>query len=171
MKRLLLCIGAVLILALPAGAAGAPTTVPGHSGARVDADENGYPDVGVEVVGHYTSVYAYDAGGHYYWDLGDGRFQGVSSIEELDQATLTTCDYVNNYRATFENDPFMDTGWIMNNIRCHGEERGVYKYLIVNESDPRYRGNPDWAIWTNWEYHVLTESGTGNLVRPINHVG
>ncbi len=172
MKKLFLCALAVLALALPASAAAA-TTVPGHTGGRTDADENGYPDVGVKVNGHYTSVYAYDASGDYYWDLGDGRIytKGVSSIEELDQATLTTCDYVVNYRGTFENDPFMDTGWIMNNIRCHGDEPGVYHYTIVNESDPRYRGNPEWAEWGNWEYHVLTESGIGNLIRPRSDIG
>lgn len=172
MKRLLLCAGVLLMLALPAGAAAA-TSVPGQTGPKVDADGNGYPDVGVVVRGHYTSVYAYDAAGDYYWDLGDGRVytKGVSSIQELDQATLTTCEYVNNYRATFENNPYMDTGSIINNIRCHGEDRGVYHYAIVHESDPRYRGNAEWAEWGTWEYHVLTESGVGNIVRPINHVG
>lgn len=171
MKRLLLCAGVLLMLVLPA-VAGAATTVPGHTGDRVDADANGYPDVGVKVTGHYNSVYAYDASGDYYWDLGDGRVYGtVGSIDELDQATLTTCEYVVNYRATFENNPYMDTGWITNNIRCHGDERGVYHYTIVHESDPRYRGNAEWAEWGNWEYHVLTESGVGNLVRPISHVG
>jgi hypothetical protein len=172
MKRLLLCAAAMLALALP-GSAAAATAVPGHTGDRVDADQNGYPDAGVVVVGHYTSVYAYDADGDYYWDLGDGRVytKGVSSIEELDQATLTTCEYVINYRGSFGNDAYQDTGSIMNNIRCRGSERGVYHYTIVHESDPRYRGNAEWAEWGNWEYHVLTESGVGNLVRPINHVG
>jgi hypothetical protein len=171
MKKLFLCAVAVLALALPASATAA-TAVPGHTGSRVDADENGYPDAGVKVTGHYTSLYAEDATGDYYWDLGDGRVytKGVSSIEELDEGTLTVCHYVNNYRATFENDPYMDSGWITNNIRCTGAEPGVYKYLIVNESDPRYRGNPQFAIWGNWEYHALTESGAGNLVGPRNHV-
>ena len=36
---------------------------------------------------------------------------------------------------------------------------------------PRYTGNPDWAIWGTWEYHVLTISGFGNLVRPEWAVG
>jgi len=48
---------------------------------------------------------------------------------------------------------------------------GAYNYLIVHQTDPRYTGNPDWAIWDTWEYHVLTESGSGNLVRPESHVG
>lgn len=174
MKKLLTCIGAALVLAaVAAGPAVAATTVPGQTGkTRIDSDGNGYPDAGVDVVGHYTSVYAYDAA-DYYWDLGDGRVQGtVGSIEELDPATLTVCDYVVNYRGDFGNDPYLDSGVIFNHIRCHGyDDNGVYQYQIVQESDPRYRGNPDFAIWGSWEYHVLTESGAGNLVRPLGHVG
>jgi len=151
----------------------AGTTVPGHSGDKYDADDNGIPDAGVEVNGHYTSLYAYDDNGDYYWDLGDGRIQGtVGSVADLDQTTLTTCDYVINYRADFGNDPYMDSGWIQNLINCYGyDDNGQYNYLIVHETDPRYTGNPDWAVWGTWEYHVLTESGQGNLVRPMNHVG
>ncbi len=164
----------IAILAIPSVAV-AGTTVPGHSGHRYDQDNNGYPDAGKFVNGHYTSVYAYDANGDYYWDLGDGRVYtsgGIGSVDDLDPATLTVCDYVINYRADFGNDPFMDAGWIQNHINCHGyDDNGHYNYLIVHESDPRYQGNPDWAIWGTWEYHVLTESGSGNLVRPINHVG
>jgi len=150
----------------------ASTAVPGHQD-NSDADNNGYPDAGVEVNGHYTSLYAYDANGDWYWDLGDGRIQGtVGSVAELDQATLTTCDYVINYRADFGNDPFMDSGWIQNHINCSGyDDNGYYNYLIVHETDPRYTGNPDWAVWGTWEYHVLTISGQGNLARPENHVG
>lgn len=142
------------------------TVVPGMCGDRFDSDGNGIPDAGVKVNGHYTSVYAYDANGLFYWDLGDGRVQGnVGSIDELDASTLTVCDYVNNYRADFGNDPFMDSGWIQNHIRCSGyDDNGTYNYLIVSQSDPRYTGNPDWAVWGTWEYHVLTVSGEGNLV-------
>lgn len=175
MKRGLLCAGALLLLlAVTAGVAGAATTVPGQTGkARIDADENSYPDAGVVVEGHYYSVYAYDANGDYYWDLGDGRIQGtVASIDDLDQETLTVCDYVVNYRGTFENNPFMDSGVIFNHIKCHGyDDNHTYNYQIVHESDPRYRDNPDWAVWGTWEYHALTESGAGNLVRPLGHVG
>jgi len=155
------------------GQALASTAVPGHQKARYDQDQNGYPDVGVTVTGHYYSVYAYDANGDDYWDLGDGRVQGtVGSIDALDAATLTTCDYVVNYRGAFDNDPYLDSGWIQNHINCHGyDDNGHYNYLMVNESDPRYTGNPDWAIWGNWEYHVLTESHNGNLVRPEHDVG
>lgn len=151
----------------------ASTRVPGHQKDRYDQDDNGYTDEGVYVNGHYTSLYAYDANGDWYWDLGDGRVQGtVGSVDDLDSETLTTCDYVVNYRADFGNDPFMDAGWIQNHINCSGyDDNGQYNYLIVHETDPRYRGNPDWAVWGNWEYHVLTESGQGNLVRPEHHVG
>jgi hypothetical protein len=107
------------------------------------------------------------------WDLGDGRIQGtVASIDDLDAATLTTCLYQVQYRGNFENDPFLNSGWIANEINCAGyDDNGTYKYLIVHETDPRYEGNPDWAIWGTWEYHVLTQSGVGNWVRPETPVG
>jgi hypothetical protein len=174
LKRLVYVCAVIAALVVPLSTAlAAPTTVPGHTSDRTDADGNGYADVGVVVNGHYTSVYAYDASGAYYWDLGDGRIQGtVDSIDDLDQSTLSRCDYVVNYRGTFENDPYQDTGWIQNMIHCSGYDgNATWHYQIVNESDPRYTGNPDWAIWGNWEYHVLTESGTGNLVRPEHNVG
>ena len=151
----------------------AKTTVPGHSSQRYDQDNNGIPDEGQTVNGHYTSLYAYDNLGDWYWDLGDGRVQGtVDSVDDLDPATLTTCDYVVNYRGNFENDPFMDSGWIQNHINCSGfDDNNQYNYLIVHETDPRYTDNPEWAIWGNWEYKALTISGFGNLVRPANHMG
>ena len=67
----------------------------------------------------------------------------VGSVDDLDQATLTTCDYVINYRADFGNDPFMNTGWIQNHINCYGN------YLIVHEDDPRYTGDGI-EIWGTW---------------------
>ncbi len=154
----------------------AGTMVPGHAkkveSGKIDADNNTYPDAGIYVNGHYTSVYAYDNNGDYYWDLGDGRVQGtVGSIADLDQTTLTQCDYVINYRADFGNDPFMNEGWIQNLIDCKGfDDDNHYNYLIVSQTDPRYTGNPEWAIWGTWEFHVLTESHTGNLTGPQNHV-
>ena len=75
--------------------------------------------------------------------------------------------------AVIGNTPFMDAGWIQNHIVCSGSDgTAAYNYLIVHESDPRYTGNPDWAVWGNWEYHVLTESGSGNLAKvgPQNHI-
>ena len=165
MKNFVMCAGAAIVLA--AATLSAQTAVPGHA-RNMDQNGNGFPDVGVAINGHYESIYAYDALGGWYWDLGDGRLQGtVSDPAQLDQATLTTCDYVVNYRGTFEDTPFQDTGWIMNQINCTGAEHGTYHYLFVHESDPRYTGNPEWAIWGTWEYHVLVESGTGNLVKKL----
>lgn len=179
-KHSFIVIFSVVIVALMAatavsarGKCEGSTRVPGHCQDRYDTNENGYPDAGVTTVGVYTSVYAYDATGDWYWDLGDGRTQGtVDSIEGLDEATLTTCDYQVQYRGNFEDDPFLDSGWIQNHINCSGyDDNGAYNYLIVQETDPRYQGNPDWAIWGTWEYHVLTESGAGNLARPETPVG
>jgi hypothetical protein len=169
---LILSIGAVGITEMAAG-----TIVPGQQkkvdSGKLDGDDNGIPDVGVTVTGKYISLYAYDVNGDWYWDLGDGRVQGtVPSADDLDQLTLTTCDYQVQYRGNFENDPFMNSGWILNNINCKGyDDNGHYNYQIVHETDPRYRGHPDWAVWGTWEYHVLTESKSGNLVRPMSHVG
>ncbi len=160
----------VFVLALAVTSALAATTVPGQTG-KYDADNNGSPDAGKYVNGHYKSVYAYDDNGNYYWDLGDGRIEKtVNSISDLDQATLTTCDYVINYRADFNNNPFMDHGWIQNHISCKGyDDNGHYNYLIVSDNDPRYTGNPEWAEWGTWEYHVLTESHNGNIVKAMGH--
>lgn len=155
----------------------AGTMVPGHQKkvdkGITDTDGNGYPDAGVEVNGKYTSLYAYDANGDWYWDLGDGRVQGtVDSVDALDANTMTSCDYQVQYRGGFENDPFLDNGWIMNNINCSGyDDNNKYNYLIVHESDPRYRGNPDNAVWGTWEYKTNTVSGLGNLARPETPVG
>lgn len=178
----LLVLSALLVGATAATSWAGSTVVPGHQ--RYDQDGNGIPDAGVFVTGHYTSVYAYDMIGYdpvsgpanYYWDLGDGRiYRTVDSIDDLDPATRTVCTYVNNYRADFGNNPYMDTGWIINNINCKGFERGHYTYQIVHQLDPRYAGNPDWSVWGTWEYHVLVVSGSGNLVRhltqPQNHQG
>lgn len=174
-----LALGGIVMAVALAGIVGinetaeAETKVRGHQGPRYDQDENGFPDAGVKVNGHYTSIYAYDANGDWYLDLGDGRVQGtVGAIDELDGATLSQCDYVNNYRADFGNDPYMDEGWIQNHINCSGYDgNSHYNYLIVSSTDPRYTGNPDWAEWGTWEYHVLTQSGDGNLVKvgPQNH--
>lgn len=162
------------IVALMAGtlpAAAGSTIVPGQQG-RYDTDGDGFPDKDEVVTGKYESVYAYDDAGDWYWDLGDGRIQGsVDSVDELDQTTLTVCDYQVQYRGSFDNDAFLDSGWIKNNINCSGyDDNGTYNYVIVHQTDPRYTGNPDWAIWGTWEYHVQTISGQGNLVRP-SHAG
>lgn len=174
---LLFGVFAISISPALADCTGTTTQVRGHcKDDRYDKDRNGYPDAGVYVNGHYTSVYAYDAVGDWYWDLGDGRVQGTAgSVEALDQSTLTVCNYQVNYRADFGNDPFMNAGWIINAINCSGyDDNGTYLYLIVHETDPRYTGNPDWAVWGTWEYHVLVEGGPGaqgNLVGPSHAAG
>ncbi len=163
----LMTIVALVAVALPAAANSNSTVVPGQQG-RYDTDNNDYPDDGAVVTGKYESVYAYDADGDWYWDLGDGRIQGtVDTMDDLDQATLTVCDYQVQYRGSFDNDPFLDKGWIKNNINCSGyDDNGTYNYVIVHETDPRYTGDPDRAVWGTWEYHVYTTSGQGNLVMP-----
>lgn len=167
MRRLVLLMAVtVLVFVLVAGVATAGTAVPGHQD-RYDEDNNGIPDAGVYVTGKYTSLYVYDALGGWYWDLGDGRIMGtVDSVDQLDQATLTYCKYQVVYRADFGNDPYMNDGWIINAIRQYGYDGpGHWTYLIVSDEDPRYTGNPEWAVWGTWEYHVLTEKGVGNLVK------
>lgn len=74
------------------------------------------------------------------------------------------CEYVVNYRGDFGNTPYLDSGWITNSISCPD---GHYNYLIVHQSDPRYTGDPNLAEWETWEYHVLTESGSGNLAQTF----
>lgn len=139
-----------------------------------DADNNGIPDEGEVVTGAYKALYAEDANGDYYFDLGDGRVLGtVDSVDELDQETLTVCEYKIQYRGAFENDPFLDNGWIKNQIKCSGydyDKAQTFNFTIVHETDPRYTGNPDWAIWNTWEYHTNVVGGVGNLVRPETHV-
>jgi hypothetical protein len=131
------------------GVAGAATTVPGHTGSKTDADGNGIPDAGVQVVGNYTDTYDDGAG--------------------------TTCSVRVSYRGDFGNDPYLDSGVIENHYVCKGPAgTSTYNYQIVSNDDPRFRGNPDWSIWGTWEYHVLTQGGqgnedfggNGNLVRP-----
>jgi len=171
MKNVNNAIFIALIFLLSATFAFGSTRVPGHEKAMYDQDNNGFPDLGVSVNGHYTSIYAYDDLGSWYWDLGDGRIMGnVNSISALDQETLTRCDYVINYRGKFENDPFMNSGWIHNNIQCRGyDDNNQYFYQIVHKTDPRFRGNPEWSVWGEWEYHTLAISKQGNIVRPFGH--
>lgn len=172
-----LAVLALLVVALigamtPASAADASVCNIPRGG---DADSNGIGDVGVQVVCNYTSLYAYDATGNYYWDLGDGRVQsspGVTGVADLDQGTLSVCNYVIQTKGSFENDPYQDTGVISNMIRCSGYDgNATFNYQIVAQGDPRYTGNPDLAIWGTWEYHVNTQSGSGNLVHTLNRPG
>ncbi|MDP3996849.1 MAG: hypothetical protein Q8P86_04130 [bacterium] len=175
MKKTIVLVGAIVMMAvINSTLVFAATAVPGHQKAKWDTDGNGIPDAGVYVNGHYTSLYAYDQLGGWYWDLGDGRVLGnVGSPEELDPETLTVCEYVINYRADFGNDPFMNEGWIQNHITCSGYDYphgAVFHYLIVSQTDPRYTGDPDFAVWGTWEYFGLIESGVG-IIGPRQHVG
>lgn len=176
-RRLIVVAIALVLTVTGAGMAQAGTgkgsaNAPGQAD-KIDADGNGIPDEGVTVTGNYNSLYAYDDAGGWFWDLGDGRVLGnVASVDDLDEATLTTCDYRVHYRGNFENDPFLDSGSVSNMVRCRGfDDNGNYHYQIVHETDPRYRGIPEHAIWGSWEYHVNVESGVGNLARPQKHVG
>jgi hypothetical protein len=185
-KRTLTTLVAVGLLAAGTVPAAASTAVPGHQGKTSGT-----------VVGHYTAHYWADSDGAYVWDLGDGRaystFSGWVADDSLDGWTNTVVDDVDvwleeqrellgditevcettvNYRGDFGDDPYLDMGTIQNIDRCIIDgERAVSNSVIVHESDPRYEGNPDNAIWGTWEYHVLTESGSGNLVRPMKAVG
>lgn len=111
-------IGMTLVAALVPVVAAQSTTVPGHEGRAG------------QVVGKYTATYAYDAHGDSYFDLGDGREQGtVGSISELDSETLTTCRYQVIYRGDFGDDPFLNEGWTINNIRCSGyDDTATYQF-------------------------------------------
>jgi hypothetical protein len=168
MRGRMIAAGALALALLAPAAVGASTIVPGQAG-RYDADNNGIPDEGVVVTGKYTSTYAYDQNGDWYWDLGDGRVQGtVGSVDDLDQDTLDVCDYQVQYRGSFENTPFLDTGWIKNNIVCRGYSgTATYNSVIVHRSDPRFKGHeygPGWG--PDWEYFVDTWSGVGNVANP-----
>ena len=138
----------VVLAAVAPGVAQAATTVPGQTGSRTDADNNGFPDAGVQVVGNYRATSTF----------GD-----------------TVCTVRVNYKGDFGNDAYLNSGEIQNHWICDGPDgHQTYNYVIVSNTDPRYSGDPDWAIWVTWEYHVLTQGGqgnepfggNGNLVRP-----
>jgi hypothetical protein len=159
-----------------AGLAGVGSATPGNGndngkdGSRsqfADEDDNGIADEGEVVTGRYKAIYAYDGSGDTYtYNLSNRRVEGgsVASVDDLDDETLTVCYYTVQYRGTFENDPYQDTGWIKNIITCKGQDKGSYSYLFVHESDPRYTGEKPVAFGGSWEYHVLTQSGAGNTV-------
>jgi hypothetical protein len=145
MRKTILALASAALLIVPATAA-AGTVVPGQD--RYDADNNGSPDAGQVVNGRYTDTYV------------DGS---------------TTCELTVTYRGDFGNDPYLNSGVIANHYVCKGPDgTQTYNYQIVDSTDPRYTGNPDWALWGTWEYHVLTQGGqgngpfggNGNLVRP-----
>jgi hypothetical protein len=148
MRNAILALAVAALFIVPATAA-ASTVVPGQQG-RYDADHNGVPDTGQVVNGRYSDTYV------------DGS---------------TVCKLVVTYRGDFGNDPYLNSGEISNHYECKGPDgNATFNYQIVSQDDPRYTGNPDWSVWGNWEYHVLTQGGqgnepfggNGNLVRPYS---
>lgn len=133
----------------------ASTTVPGQQ------DRDG------TVNGKYTAVYAFDDKGGTYFNLGDGREQGnADSIAELDQETLSVCDYQVVYRGDFGDDPFLDDGWIHNNITCDGyafDGAQVYNSTYVHETDPRYSEDLEPTFGGTWGIFRDVVGGEGNL--------
>lgn len=130
---------------------------------RYDEDGNGFPDEGVEVTGMYKAVVAYDADGNMYMRNPSGIGREIGNMDDLNQETLTTCDYKVQYRGTFANDPYQDTGWIRNNVVCTGYEPDTQTILWVHETDPRYTGNGEPAFGGDWEVRIETRRGRGNL--------
>jgi len=130
---------------------------------RGNSGNNGNGD---RVTGMYKATYAYDENGDYYQYNGSNRGleQGtVDSIDELDQETLTTCEYKIQYQGSFGDDPYLDMGWIRNNIVCTGENPDNRNVLYVSEDDPRYTGEGE-SIWGTWEYFVDAQRGAGNVL-------
>ena len=125
MRKAILALASAALLVVPATAA-ASTVVPGQQD-RYDSDNNGFPDAGREVNGHYTDTYVSGA---------------------------TTCALTVNYRGDFNNDPYLDSGEISNHYVCKGPDgTSTFNYQIVDKTDPRYRGNPEWDAFGdgNWE--------------------
>src|SRR5215213_7519090 len=120
MKKLAVTLASAALLALPAAASAASTVVPGQQD-RYDADDNGFPDAGQEVNGRYTDTYV------------DGA---------------TTCKLTVTYRGDFGNDAYLNSGVIQNHYVCKGPDgTQTYNYQIVDSTDPRFRGNPDWVAF------------------------
>ena len=151
--------------ALLAGS-GVATAQPGNSdNDRYDEDGNGYPDEGEVVTGVYRAEYWYDADGDVWGYNLSNQEQTTGDKSALDPATTTKCYYKIQYRGSFENDPYQDTGWIKNVINCKGDNPARYNWIFVHESDPRYDGTGT-PIWGTWEYHVDVQGGVGNLEAP-----
>ncbi len=142
------------------------TVVRGHQ-----TDDGSIPNGTVN--GKYKALYAWDAGGDFYFDLGDGRVQGtVDSVGELDESTLTVCDYVVTYRGDFEGSDFLANGWIRNNIKCSGyayDRTQTFNSLYVHETDRRYSEDLE-SIWGTWGILVNAIGGVGNAANPQHPV-
>ncbi len=139
---------------------------PGNSdNDRYDEDDNGFPDEGEVVTGVYRAEYWYDADGNVWGENLSNTGATVGDKSDLDPETTTKCFYKIQYRGTFENDPYQDSGWIKNVVNCRGYESGTFNWIFVHESDPRYDGTGT-PIWNEWEYHVDVEGGVGNKEAP-----
>jgi hypothetical protein len=114
----------------------------------------------------YKATYAYDQNGDWYgYNLSDQGLESgsVESIDALDEATLTTCYYKVQYQGSFGDDPYLDMGWIRNNVVCRGYEPDSRNVLFVSEEDHRYTGEGE-PIWNTWEYFVDARRGQGNVL-------
>lgn len=152
-------LGATAIAALGLGGASTVGAQPG--GGNDGNNGNGSKETGV-----YKATYAYDQAGDWYQYNGSNRgleIGTVDSIDELDQDTLTTCYYKVQYQGDFGDDPYLDMGWIRNNIVCKGYEPDNQNVLYVSEEDHRYTGNRP-SIWGTWEYFVDAQRGAGNVL-------
>lgn len=141
---------------------------------RYDEDDNGFPDEGVEVTGVYKALVAYDANGNVYQRNPSGIGREIGNLDDLDPETTTKCYYKVQYRGTFGNDPFLDTGWVKNEVVCKGYEPDNRTILWVHETDPRYTGSGQPAFGGDWEVHVDSQRGRGNVLvtdetRPQTH--
>lgn len=160
MKKFTMVVATIVTMMMATTAAAlASTVVPGQQ-----TDDGSVP-VGT-VSGNYTALYAYDDNGDFYFDLGDGRVQGtVDSVDDLDQATLSVCDYQVSYRGDFGGTPSLDDGWIHNNIKCSGDDfdgTQVYNSTYVHETDPRFSEDLT-PIWNTWGVFRDVVGGEGNL--------
>lgn len=127
----------VLCLFAASTASAQSTLVPGHQ--KADKDGNGIADAGINVNNHYSFTIAY--------------------------APDYVCTYVVNTRGDYGNTPYLDSGRIMNMIRCDiGGATYTYQYFFVHASDPHYTGEGT-PIWGTWEWFNLVESHLGNTLR------
>jgi hypothetical protein len=115
--------------------------------------------------GMYKATYAYDADDWYGYNLSNAGAESgtVGSVDELDQDTLTVCEYKVQYQGSFGDDPYLDMGWIRNNVVCKGYEPDNRNVLFVSQGDPRYTGEGT-PIWDTWEYFVDARRGEGNVL-------
>lgn len=124
---------------------------------------------------NFSIIYAYDNLGGWYKDFGNGEIytsSGITSIKDLDSATLTTCGFQVHARGSFDDNKSTvtgDSGSIFLVKHCYGYEyndfnnHGTELYRIVSPDDPRYTGNPAWPFET-WEFQIWIKSHFGNLV-------